>query len=303
MLYDNIYAGSFYASSFFRTSNNGFGALIYLEDSDSSGTKATYQFWVLDSVGKKIWTRILPETYSTTLDASIRCHQSAIQTRDGNFIVVTSEPLKNNSNSIIFRKYDRNGTLLNNTTITIDMVHTVNSVVELPSGDILIGGTSNTNVTVNSDFLILRTSSTGTLLWGETFGDSNIGDGITNLNVVDDHTFIISGYTNTGIDQYATTSKAVVIKANDLISSVNVQPAASDGIELYPNPTSTSFTLSGLEGVASVRLVNSIGMEVKQLSILNSQFSIDVSGLANGLYFVNIRTATGATVKPILVSH
>jgi hypothetical protein len=58
-----------------------------------------------------------------------------------------------------------------------------------------------------------------------------------------------------------------------------------------------------VEGVSSVRLVNSIGIEVKQFSIVNSQFSIDVSGLANGLYFVNIRTATGATVKPIMVSH
>jgi hypothetical protein len=87
-------------------------------------------------------------------------------------------------------------------------------------------------------------------------------------------------------------------------TSINEQPAASyDGIELYPNPTSTSFTLSGVEGVASVRLVNSIGREVKQFSILNSQLSIDMSDLVNGLYFVNIRTATGATVKPIIVCH
>jgi hypothetical protein len=86
-------------------------------------------------------------------------------------------------------------------------------------------------------------------------------------------------------------------------SAVEEQPAPYEGIHLYPNPTSTSFTLSGVEGVSSVRLVNSIGIEVKQLSIVNSQLSIDVSDLANGLYFVNIRTATGATVKPIMVSH
>jgi ligand-binding sensor domain-containing protein len=88
-----------------------------------------------------------------------------------------------------------------------------------------------------------------------------------------------------------------------LVNGVSEQPAESTSIHLYPNPTSTSFTLSGLEGVSSVRLVNSVGVEVKQWLMVNGQLSIDVSDLVNGLYFVNIRTATGATVKPIMVSH
>jgi photosystem II stability/assembly factor-like uncharacterized protein len=85
---------------------------------------------------------------------------------------------------------------------------------------------------------------------------------------------------------------------------VNEEPTIiNNGIHLYPNPTSTSFTLSGVEGVSSVRLVNSLGIEVTQWVKVNGQLSIDVSDLANGLYFVNVRSASGITVKPIIVSH
>jgi hypothetical protein len=86
-------------------------------------------------------------------------------------------------------------------------------------------------------------------------------------------------------------------------NAVSEQPAESDGIHLFPNPTSTQFTLSGVEGVASVRVVNSLGEEVKQFAHVSSEYSIDVSDLVSGLYFVSIRTAKGAVVKPMMVSH
>ncbi|MBS1537506.1 MAG: T9SS type A sorting domain-containing protein [Bacteroidetes bacterium] len=86
-------------------------------------------------------------------------------------------------------------------------------------------------------------------------------------------------------------------------SAVAEQPAEPDGIHLFPNPTSTQFTLSGVEGVASVRVVNSLGEEVKQFTHVSSQYSIDVSDLVSGLYFVSISTAKGAVVKPMMVSR
>ncbi|MBS1537311.1 MAG: T9SS type A sorting domain-containing protein [Bacteroidetes bacterium] len=85
------------------------------------------------------------------------------------------------------------------------------------------------------------------------------------------------------------------------VSGVNEQSAESDGIRLFPNPTSTSFTLSGVEGIASVRIVNSLGEEVKRSAHVGSEYSIDVSDLVSGLYFVSIRTAKSAVVKPMLV--
>jgi hypothetical protein len=146
-----------------------------------------------------------------------------------------------------------------------------------------------------------KLSEEGECEWYYTTGRKNFRNIIQHFAELDNGD-IITVCNSICIDIFEETPMQIT-RLRPKATSVNEQPAASDGIELYPNPTSTSFTLSGVEGVASVRLVNSIGIEVKQFSILNSQFSIDMSGLANGLYFVNIRTATGATVKPIIVSH
>jgi len=87
------------------------------------------------------------------------------------------------------------------------------------------------------------------------------------------------------------------------VSSVSEQPAPSDGITISPNPVSTSFTISGIEGVTSVKILTSLGIEVKQLSMVNGQWSIDVSDLASGVYFVQFRSQTGVISKPIVVGR
>jgi len=81
------------------------------------------------------------------------------------------------------------------------------------------------------------------------------------------------------------------------------EPSIFDGITFSPNPTSTTFTISGIDGVSSLRIMNSLGMEVKQLSMVNGQLSIDVSDLASGVYFVQFRSQTGVVSKPIVVSR
>jgi len=86
-------------------------------------------------------------------------------------------------------------------------------------------------------------------------------------------------------------------------TSVEAQPVQLDGITISPNPTSTTFTISGIDGVSSVKILNSLGMEVKQLSMVNGQLSIDVSDLASGVYFVQFCSQTGVVSKPIVVSR
>ncbi len=80
-------------------------------------------------------------------------------------------------------------------------------------------------------------------------------------------------------------------------------PKTDGGIILSRNPASTSLTFSGIEGVTAITIVNSLGMEVMQCSMENMGSTIDVSGLPNGVYFVQFRTATGMITRPVVVSH
>lgn len=78
---------------------------------------------------------------------------------------------------------------------------------------------------------------------------------------------------------------------------------ASNGILIYPNPTSSSFTITGADGGSAIRVINSLGMEVISRSETSGKKQIDVTSLPNGLYFVNIHTSTGTVVKPVLISR
>ena len=70
-------------------------------------------------------------------------------------------------------------------------------------------------------------------------------------------------------------------------------------ISLYPNPASSTVTLTGIEGAAKVTVVDMNGREVYTQSLSHSatqSLTIDVSQLTQGAYFVRI---TGERVNAI----
>jgi len=87
-------------------------------------------------------------------------------------------------------------------------------------------------------------------------------------------------------------------------TSVEEQPEATDGITIYPNPTNTSFTISGADNILSVKIMNSLGMEISRKSlVVSGTVEVDVADLASGIYFVQMRTPTGIITKSIVVSR
>ncbi len=89
-----------------------------------------------------------------------------------------------------------------------------------------------------------------------------------------------------------------------VVLSVNEKPVEqSDGISLSPNPVSSVISVSGLEGVSSLRIMNSLGMEVKRMLVDGGKSDVDVSDLVNGMYFVQFRTQTGMVSKSVVVTH
>lgn len=82
-----------------------------------------------------------------------------------------------------------------------------------------------------------------------------------------------------------------------------IQPPIS-GIHLAPNPTSSSLTISGIEGVRSMQMVNTLGMVVGYESLgTSSTHEVDVSNLPNGMYSIQFRTETGIISKPVVVNR
>ena len=73
----------------------------------------------------------------------------------------------------------------------------------------------------------------------------------------------------------------------ELTTTENI--ASTESIELYPNPTTGILNIRGLNTESSrIKILDSIGKIVDQPKSENHQ--IDLSNLANGLYFIVIET-------------
>lgn len=93
------------------------------------------------------------------------------------------------------------------------------------------------------------------------------------------------------------------IYRTELPNGVEESPEVIDGISISPNPMTNSFILSGINDIVAVTIVNSLGIEVKgnRTFVASDKQEVDVSGLAGGVYFVQMRTASGMMTKPIVV--
>ena len=87
---------------------------------------------------------------------------------------------------------------------------------------------------------------------------------------------------------------------NFMTTEVGIDDVDNTAISLYPNPASSTVTLTGIEGEATVTVVDMNGRVVKVigygLEVIDNSLTIDISELAQGAYFVRI---TGERVNAI----
>ena len=79
-------------------------------------------------------------------------------------------------------------------------------------------------------------------------------------------------------------------------ANVGIEDVNAAAIALYPNPASSNVTVSGIEGAATVTVVDMNGRESGKWVAVEGTLTIDVSGYAQGAYFVRI---TGEKVNAI----
>lgn len=81
-------------------------------------------------------------------------------------------------------------------------------------------------------------------------------------------------------------------------------------ISIYPNPASSilNVALRQAEGAnVEMTLVDVLGNEVYLAPTLRqaqgSAYTIDISSIANGVYFINLKTSEGLLTKKLVVQH
>ena len=103
---------------------------------------------------------------------------------------------------------------------------------------------------------------------------------------------------------YILTNYGTIVKTKTGGGAVGIQEQSSNTIiqlDLYPNPATSTITIQFSEAIketTSIEIKNMLGQTIKNLQLQtgSQQQEIDVSGLSNGLYFVQCQS------KGILIS-
>jgi hypothetical protein len=113
------------------------------------------------------------------------------------------------------------------------------------------------------------------------------------------NSLIVSGENLYGMLPYGGTSDyGVVFVYKDITLSVNNIKANIGGINAYPNPSNSVFTLQAkseeLRG-NNIEIFNVLGKQVcnSQITTLSSQFTIDLSSQPSGIYLYRVITNNG----------
>ncbi len=83
--------------------------------------------------------------------------------------------------------------------------------------------------------------------------------------------------------------------------TVGIDAVAEDAVTLYPNPATTTVTLSGLTPGTEVQVVDMQGRTISEFRIKNSKFEADVSRYARGTYFVRIVGGENTSVRKLIL--
>jgi hypothetical protein len=106
----------------------------------------------------------------------------------------------------------------------------------------------------------------------------------------------------------AGTSNQISIRLDDfriakVVGSVGIKSLTNnDAIAIFPNPTSGILNINSIEANSSVEVINVIGEKVYTNSLVKGNNVVDLSGLANGAYFVKLNSNGSITTKKVVLS-
>jgi len=187
----------------------------------------------------------------------------------------------------------------------------LSGTVNLKPGSAKIGGITQSGDVLAGVF-VYALDEKG-LVSDYTFSDANGYFELTELGV-GDYTVVAdkAGYaTLTVVETMDNEENADVRKDLDMSSQQpsGVEETASEMMQLaiYPNPVSSRLTLrfAGTAGTAAVTIVDATGRAVSTSRIASvegqNSLTIDVDGLATGVYFVRIENGASTSARPFSV--
>ena len=174
-------------------------------------------------------------------------------------------------------------------------------------------GLTATNVE-NHTISIAWDANTGVNSWNIRYRDAN-GDWTIQTSSTNSHTitgleglttYVIQVQANCGDNGLSEWSNSITVQT----TNVGIEDHLLNSISLYPNPANdvvnVQCTMNNVQ-LESVEVIDVYGKVVRTVVGANNHSPmstrINVSGLANGMYFVRVTTDEGVATKPFVVKR
>jgi hypothetical protein len=138
---------------------------------------------------------------------------SVIETADSGFIVIGySERILSDSSSVLILKLNYAGAAIWWKNFFFQGSEKGYSVAEAQNGDLVFTGISSVPGSNNGHIFVSKTDSTGNLLWSKVFGKSGFSYEATDLKIINDAEFILTGSKTVADSNGIVDSDAILLK-------------------------------------------------------------------------------------------
>jgi hypothetical protein len=258
-----------------------------------------YYLFKTNSLGDLIWEK----SYGNR--NWLEGYQAIIKTKDNNYLLggsVNYTPITNTDIPIQLTKINTNGDTLWERKYLRSGEDILTDMVETTDGSIVFTGWIYRNTPrFQAAGYLHKVNARGDSLWMRTIdSDTMYDDYINHINQTSDKGFILTG---AGFPPGRRNAEAWIIKVDSLGCTYNgcaISTATHDYTEgshvmtLFPNPASDvlniDFKTTAFLKDARLLVVDVVGRVIKNVKLddLTSQYSLDVQGIPNGIYFCTL---------------
>ncbi len=183
----------------------------------------------------------------------------------------------------------------------------VNRSLSSKSGYVFAGITENINPNniwwgmQNSNFYVMKLDSLGNTIWDKKIGDVGSYYLLYDVLATKDGGCLLLG--NVYKYKSNTFQKDIIIvklDSNGTTTWTQKIPTPNEGIDLFPNPASTTISLklnNANQQIQSLRILDMQGKTMIQQMPYRNQLQIDISTLSSGVYIIEGQTQSGAVFR------
>jgi hypothetical protein len=146
-------------------------------------------------------------------------------------------------------------------------------------------------IDLDNDVASLKANGTVVYTWQWSIGAS--GSGINQLAAMDIYAASTNGTPYFFLDNVQFTNGPTVG-----IGEIEDKPVETI---IYPNPAADNLNIFAKSEILQIRMLNHFGQIVYDSEVTGTSFSLNISTLRNGLYFVEITTETGKLTQKLVV--